>query len=259
MKKVVSSFIDDKETEINERNIEPVFTDLKYDPYILYAKFNNITYKIAYDAKTYVTKSVEVAYKFEGREGEEVKYDSNGDGIDEDWVITTDRGGKVEITSRDVAKDEDGKALTVGLGVNILATNDISGDGNVDDIDTALLSYNNAITTINNFCESIVKPEIRDKVRSVGGTNNNTKPYYPDNYEEWGKNIRVEIASGDEYYKEDYEKMKYLGILNASEWYWMSSRTTGFAFGKPEEFRVKCIGEDGILRRTSCLECEFQL
>lgn len=257
--KVVWSFIDDKETEINEGNIKPVFTDLKYDPYVLYAKFNNITYKIRYDATTCITKSVEVAYRFEGREGEEIKYDSNGDGIDEDWIIITDREGKVEIVSKDVAKDEYGNTLTIGLD-NVSATTDISGDGNIDDTDTAILSYNNAITTINNFCKTIVKKEIRDKVRSVGGQNNNTESYHPEKYGKWGNNIKVEIASGDEYYKEDYEKMKYLGILSTGDdWYWMSSRTTGFAFGNPEVFRLKCISGDGILRRNTILECEFQL
>ena len=119
----------------------------------VYPKYENKAYKIVVEGTTVNTKSVELIYTREGREGDTVEYDSNLDGEPEEWIIITDRNGKVEIVSKDVMRDAEGNALQLTLG---------SGD-------TRVTATNNS------------------GVRSVGGTNNNFTPYSSNNYDNWGQ------------------------------------------------------------------------
>jgi len=162
-----------------------------------------------------------IYYKPEGREGKKVKYDSNNDGTDEDWIILTDRDGKVEIVSAQPMG-------SLELAQSVTATKDLDGDNDVDGADTAILSYNNAITTINNYCKSLVKATDNEGVRSIGGTDNTIIPYTSQNYDEWGSKIKVDVASGDMQYHLDLRKLSYLGIEITSEPYWIASRDVSF-------------------------------
>jgi len=116
------------------------------------------------------------------KEGDKVAYDSDGDGKTEEWIVLTDRNGLVEIISAKAM----GK-LTLGYNSNT------SGDPEdfLNEQDKAIGAYSAAIKTINNYCKSLVKEEIRDKVRSVG----------------LGK---------------DRERMQVLGIVNVGTDYWMA-------------------------------------
>jgi len=149
------------------------------------------------------------------------KYDSNNDGTKEDWIVITDEEGLVEIVSA-----EPMGSLALGKNdTSVSVTTDLDGDGTVgNEGDIAIASYNNAITTINNYCKSLVTATDNGGVRSVGGTNNSYTAYHSTNYDNWGKNITVDVATGDEYYKTDYDKMKELGILNTGSAYWLASR-----------------------------------
>ena len=153
--------------------------------------------------------------------GQTVKYDSNKDGVKEDWIVLTAREGLVEIVS---AKPMG--SLTLGSSdITVKVTTDLDGDGTIgDEGDIAIASYNNAITTINNYCKSLVTAIDNEGVRSVGGTNNDYTPFHSTNYDNWGKKIKVDVASTDEHYKTDYEKMGKLGIAKANERYWIASR-----------------------------------
>ena len=163
----------------------------------------------------------------QSRVGTTVQYDSNNDGVKEDWIIITDTDDKVEIVSKNVMYDANGNGLTLGYGdTTVNVTEDFDGDGTVgDDGDKAIASYNNAITTINNFCKSIVTATDNEGVRSVGGTNNDVPAYSSTNFDAWYKR-NEEVASGDTYYEEDLEKLIYFGIAEAAnnEAYWIASR-----------------------------------
>jgi len=153
----------------------------------------------------------DVEYTPKGREGQTVQYDSNNDGVKEDWIIITDRDGKVEIISKNVMKLSYGYTLTLG--------------DETANIDYAIASYNNAITRINDFCKAIVTATDNEGVRSVGGTNNDVPAYSSTNFDAWYKR-NEEVASGDTYYEEDLEKLIYFGIAEAAnnEAYWIASR-----------------------------------
>jgi len=162
----------------------------------------------------------------QSRVGTTVQYDSNNDGVKEDWIIITDTDDKVEIVSKNVMYDANGNGLTLGYGdTTVNVTEDFDGDGTVgDDGDKAIASYNNAITTINNFCKSIVTATDNEGVRSVGGTNNDVPAYSSTKFDAWFKGS-VNVASEDTYYKEDWEKLTQLGIKTSNADYWMASRS----------------------------------
>jgi len=169
----------------------------------------------------------DIEYTPKNREGTTVQYDSNGDGVKEDWIIITDRNGKVEIISKNVMYDAKGNGLTLGYeDTTVAVTSDLDGDGTAgDNGDKAIASYNNAITTINNFCKTIVTATDNGGVRSVGGTNNNVPAYSSTNFNTWFRG-NVNVASADTQYEEDLEKLTYFGIAEAAnnESYWIASR-----------------------------------
>ena len=156
-------------------------------------------------------------------EGDTVRLDSDGDGNEEDWIVLTATEGLVEIVSADARG-----SLTLGSeDTSVKVTTDLDGDeteGN--DRDIAIASYNNAITTINNYCKSLVKEELKSKVRSVGSSTDTSGEYSSTDFNKWFKNSsKVKVKAGDELYKTDLEKMQKLGIASTSEEeYWLASR-----------------------------------
>ena len=176
------------------------------------------------------------------REGEVVAYDSNNDGITEEWIILTDRNGLVEIVSRDVMG-----SLTLGSGdTTVTATTNLDGDGTVNDSgDKAILSYNNAITTINNYCKSLVTATDNEGVRSVGGTDNSFTAYSSENYDNWGSKITVDVARSDQYYETDFERMEELGIAASNDKYWLASRCV-YEYSSYVGFYVRCVNEGSL-------------
>lgn len=243
---------------------------------IVYAKYNDRLYKIVLDRATLFTESVELITM--GREGQTVKYDSNGDETPEDWIVLTDRNGLVEIVSKDVIKDADGNILKLTLGGNdpeikgnLLKYLDLDEDGVPDDLDgdkvieeggtdldkdntietdpedIAIASYNNAITTINNYCKSLVKEELRNKVRSVGAASDISGDYSSTNFNSWFKKSEtVKVKIGDKYYKTDFERMTELGIVVTGADYWLASRGV-VEYSSFANFRVRIVRSNGDL------------
>ena len=179
----------------------------------IYMEYNNKVYKAVVNATTFQTEDVEMIYKKEGREGQTVE-----GGTYDGWIILTDRDGLVEIVSPDTVGE-----LTLGSGdTSVTATTDIDGNEEInDDGDKAILSYNNAITRINNYCKEVMNLE---NVRSVGGTDNSAPAYHSTNYDSWGEDITVDVASGDNQYELDFVKLSYFGKLETTESYWLASR-----------------------------------
>jgi len=186
----------------------------------------------------------DIEYTPQGREGTTVQYDSNNDGVKEDWIIITDRDGKVEIISKNVMYDANGNGLTLGYeDTTVNVTSDLDGDGTVaDNGDKAIASYNNAITTINNFCKSIVTATDNGGVRSVGGTNINVPIYSSTKFNKWFKG-NTYVVSPDKQDAEDWKKLTRLGIAGANNDYWIASRSVTERNGSVD-FHVKCVNSD---------------
>jgi len=180
----------------------------------------------------------------QSRVGTTVQYDSNNDGVKEDWIIITDTDDKVEIVSKNVMYDANGNGLTLGYGdTTVNVTEDFDGDGTVgDDGDKAIASYNNAITTINNFCKSIVTATDNGGVRSVGGTNINVPIYSSTKFNKWFKG-NTYVVSPDKQDAEDWKKLTRLGIAGANNDYWIASRSVTERNGSVD-FHVKCVNSD---------------
>ena len=184
-----------------------------------YFKYNNklYTYSYKYENKGYdedgepidevcITQSVSLVYEKNGNEGKLAKYDSDGDGKKEDWMVLTDRNGLLEIV-----RAEPIGSLTLGkedTSVNVTA--DLDGDGTIgNDADKAIASYNNAIKTINDYCKSLVTATDNEGVRSVGGTDETIIPYSEDTFVEWYEGDGP-IADGDNFANFDYAKLMFL-------------------------------------------------
>jgi len=240
-------FVNDETTDIDESTLY-TFVNVGYNENrtkgFLYAKYNNRAYRIVLDLVTFMTEDVRLVYSPQGREGTPVAYDSNLDGTPEEWVIITDRNGKVEIVSKDVAKDKDGNALKLTLGsgdTSVTVTSDLDDDGTIaDEEDIAIASYNNAITRINNYCDEVVTATNNSGVRSVGGTNNSAPAYHSTNYDEWSP-VTIDVASGDIQYEEDLVKLSYFGIVATDENYWLASREVNVNDGGNVYFVVRSV------------------
>ncbi len=223
-------FIDDTTTEVNEAEIVTALAYGFNDDVFLYAKYDNVAYRISFDetvaailagSTTAKTDGLKEIYKKQGREGEKVQYDGNNDGTKEDWYIITDRNNKVEIVSANLM----GSTLALGSGdTSVTVTSDLDGDGTTGgEGDIAIASYNNAITTINNYCNDVVTATDNEGVRSVGGTNKSASPYSSPNFNSWFDGTG-NVASGDMQFEEDFVKLAYHGIVGSSDSYWLPSR-----------------------------------
>lgn len=180
-----------------------------------YFKYNNNAYKLDYDT-TLKTKEVELIYEPQGREGEIVKYDSNNDGTEEDWMILYDNGDNVEIISLST------------MGNLILGEGDTEAQGSTN-LEKAIYSYNNAITRLNNYCASLITNENKISVRSVGSSpdnpsSENSTLYSSDNIKNWAPEYNGVGKSGDMNFEQDFIRISYYNVSSAETLYYMASR-----------------------------------
>ena len=155
--------------------------------------------------------------------GDLVYYDSNNDEEKEEWIVLTAEEGLVEIVS---AKPMG--SLTLGLtDESVEVTTDLDGNDEAGDtVDIAIASYNNAITTINNYCKSLVTATDNEGVRSVGASEDTAEDYSTENFNNWFKKSEtVKVKAGDGFYNTDLSKMNALGIDVVDSIYWVASRT----------------------------------
>ena len=159
-------------------------------------------------------------------EGSEFEMDAYGDENPEKWIVLYKNEDNIEVISKDVL----GEKVTLG-----------SVHGKTME---AINSYNNAIATLNEYCNDIIKID-NIGVRSVG-TNPECYTYENENkplkislsgWKTAGKSlwnkygVLAEIGEEEEtYIKTDYNQMKTLGIETAKNEegngtsYWMGSR-----------------------------------
>lgn len=229
-----------KDEENTIRNASTTVICMAYEPNLPYNyfKYRGGAYMLIYEYATEndITKSLQLAYVPQGREGTKVKYDSNNDEILEDWIIITDREGKLEILSEKTMYDSKGYGLTLGVNdESVVVTTDLDGDGIMgNDADKAILSYNNAIKTINDFCDEIVTVEDNDGVRSIVGNQDTTSEYESENFDIWYNGNEI-IKDEDMYFVEELLKMHYWNIKGEDAWL-------------PSRFVLENYNNDNIIR-----------
>ena len=241
-----TAFIDDPTTEEDETQtigleILSWTVDETSIKGLIYVKYDNVAYRITYLEKDpdsiYNTEKVEKIYVPKGNEGKTVKYDSNGDGEKEEWTVITDRGGKLEIVSNKTMG-----SLTLGQSdTNVSVTKDLDGDGTTGDTgDIAIASYNNAISTINNYCKTQVT--VTNNVRSVGASKDMSGSYSSTTFDSWSTKLTEKIKAGDTYFEQDIVKMSYWGVSASDNSYWVASRSV--SEGSYIAFEVRWVQSD---------------
>ena len=251
------SFIDDTTTEADESKIEY----LNLDAGGMNIRYNNKIYNIAID-ETYKVQQVKVIYMTSGREGSIYKYDSNADGLEEDWIILYDYGkGKgIEIISQ-----QSMGSLTLGYKDNTIEWKDpsviadleeIGGTETLPDIKKAIYSYNNAIKTINDYCKEQIKniETPKENIRSVGSDpqnpySENSIAYTSDRIENWNPIYNGVGKSSDDNYKQDVVRMICLGLENIDKEYWLASRIVK-EDGTYVNFNVRAVDPGGTINNS---------
>lgn len=184
-----------------------------------------------------VTQSGEIEEKDgeqeqESRVGQYVSYD------EQIWIIIyDDYTNGLQMISKNSMK-YNGENFSLGYNDSLvtdwnalISVADLDGSGDLDSFEKSVYSYNNAITTLNTACESLVTPsQYITSVRSVGSNprnkdSENTTKYTSDNLKNWASGIGNGIGnSTDENYVSDYNVITSLGINNTGSYYWMASR-----------------------------------
>ena len=257
------TFIDEEET-IADASTAVVFlmagaSEDETKGYI-YAKYENVAYKIICDTNTYMTEGVEKVYTQQGREGQKYAIDLDGDGENEECTILSDYGeGKgIEIVAPTVV----GADLTLGYGDNtidwededIIEVADLDDDNSLTNAEKSIYSYNNAVKTINDYCKEQVKNTniLKENIRSVGSNpsdpySENTILYTSSNLETLADGVFNGVLKGEDTNSDqDFIKMIYLGIVETNDVYWLPSRLIGDN-SKRVSFNIRNVGGNGNL------------
>lgn len=243
-------FVDDPETTVNESEVfEGLIVDFAtaYSTGNAYVKYENAVYKITMIEHALVTKGFEKIYEKQGREGDVIDYDSNGDNKMEEWIILTDRDNKVEIVSASAMKKSNNELAKVSIeNTSIVATTDVDGNGEINnDGDRAILIYNDSIKIINDYCKEVVGIADKTKIRSIGAASEETGiPYSSEAFNASYKGS-VAIKALDLHYEQDVVRLAYFGKLNVGEEYCIASRFGGFDESEWVEFGLRVIDEKG--------------
>ena len=125
--------------------------------YLFFIQYNNNIYVISYeyndDHSDAIATAVELAYEPNGNEGKKVLYSYDGkQANEEEWFIINDEGEYLEIIPPDLIG-----SFTLG-GTTVSEAAD---------------QYNNAITIINEYCESLITNPNKVSVRSLGSNPDN--------------------------------------------------------------------------------------
>ena len=105
-------------------------------------------------------------------------------------------------------------------------TGSSSTSSNTTDFNTAMNSYNNAISRLNTRAEAYRNTTYSSSARSVGSVPNNKNTqsgYFTSSYS-YMENYNGKLRDEDENYLTDYNQMEDLGIEGIGEYYWLASR-----------------------------------
>ena len=247
-------------------------------PYIsaeeMYVIYNKTPYKLVLNS--WHTTEV-IALETQGREGQYVKYN----GIT--WIILYDDGTNgLQMVSTEsqlyneadfYLGDSDSLIDWDSLTANLKSTSswtaeqkkevDFDENGELNNFEKTVYSYNNAITTLNTACKSFVQQtDITSgkitSVRCVGSNptskdSENADPYTSNNLKNWASGIGDgKGKSADNNYTTDFEQMKKLAILATDNQgsYWLASRSVG-EDSSSVNFNMCFVGGLGTYNRDS--------
>ncbi len=218
-----------------EKDLIPLNESIDIDDVFLYFKFNDKVYKMSfnneYDIEDMKVHNVELVYEPKGREGQKVEYDGDSNGQNEEWMILYDNGDNVEIIPINVMGDK----LTLGKYDETAKDlkEDIDKDGKIDDTDKEIYSYNNAITRLNKYAESLIKNENKISVRSAGSNPDDPLSESKRLYEseelknsDLSKKYYGLLKSGDNNFEQDLSRISYYFNVfeEGSNNFWLASR-----------------------------------
>ena len=170
----------------------------------IYARYDDKAYKITCDVTTFKSENLEVIYEPTGKEGQ-----TTADG----WTILYDNGTTAEAVSPEAMG-------SLRLGYSETATSETK-------LTEAISSYNNAITTINNYCKNeLTGLPTNTGVRSVGASSE-TSEYYSDIPASWNSVYNGVGKKGDTLFEQDLVRMAYYDVLATGTSYWIASRVVG--------------------------------
>ena len=205
----------------------------------VYAKYNNVGYKVTADANTAVTKTLEKVYEPKGKEGTIVKYSADGSATKTDWLVLYDNGSTLDIMSVNTMKKVgDTNGLTLGNS----------------NLDSAIDSYNSAVATINHYCNDLITNTTKQKVRSVGtkfDIADTTATYSSDRTDNWQPTYNGRGKVGDINAEDDIIRMSFFdqtdsqfGYAKSGNYYWLASRRVD-EYSSSVYFGVRYVDSDG--------------
>ena len=236
----------------------------------MYVRYHQTPYKLILNALNdlWCTTSV-TALETEGREGQYVSYN----GIT--WIILYDDATNgLQMISAE-ALQYNGAYFALGYDDSLIDWDswtdeqkkevDFDENGELNNFEKSVYSYNNAITTLNTACESFVQQsDITSgkitNVRCVGSNptdknSENATLYESDNLKIWpidNENFKVGIGnkkgkSTDNNYGTDFEQMKNLARLSTDNMqnYWLASRFVD-EYSSRVNFKMRFIYDIGI-------------
>lgn len=146
-------------------------------------------------------------------------YYTDGKGIRRTCVVLYDSSSPygIEIITMDTVEN-----VELGNG-----TGSVSWSTSTENFNTAMNSYNNAITTLNSRASAYNNGIYSTRARCVGSLPNN--PDYDETgmytrSESWFSSYNGKFKNTDNKYETDWSQMVVLGIQNLDKRYWLASR-----------------------------------
>ena len=254
------AFIDDPNT-IEHASTEVVALNFAHVENTLnvYAKYNNVAYRIIVnvniDNEVYITSDLVKVYEPDANSnvGKVVQYSVDGESTARDWLVLYDNGSTIDITPVDITVadvEKENKPWTYILGPNDPKAIETLPSGT--DFERTQNSYENAVSRLNTYCETLVTNVTAQKVRSVGTQFDiaDTSTYYSSdflannpisdpgryNYVVNSEETRYPGKIGDMNEEQDVVRMSYyssggtgsgyhtFGYAATSNDYWLASR-----------------------------------
>ncbi len=207
---LASGFKDDESTkDVDETQTLGVETLITYvgeegSKFVYCVKYDNKAYKIICSNMIGNTESLELIYTPQGREGEKTT---------EGWTILYDNGETLEAISPTTWGDLD-------IGYTSTTTDEQKLSDSID-------AYNNAISTINTYCQNLEGLPINNGVRSIGASIDTTTDMYNGIPTDWTTSTYNGVGkAGDTFFEDDLVRAAYWGVAKTtdSSSYYIASR-----------------------------------
>ena len=190
-----------------------------------YIKYNDKAYKVTIDPITFKIEDLKLIYEPTGTEGQTTA---------EGWTILYDNGTTAEAVCPIAMQ-------SLRLGYSETATDEET------QLTEAIESYNNAITTMNNYCKNeLTGLPTNSNVRSVGASSETSGNYYSDNLAAWNSTYNGVGKKGDILFEQDLVRMAYWEVLYTGTRYWMASRVVT-EYSNDVNFTMYYVHESGYL------------